>query len=245
MLIINMTNDLEMPISAHIEELRQRLIFVLLAFIVITGISLFNVKTIVQVLQLPAQGIKFLQLAPGEYFFASFKVAVFTGLLLSTPFLMVQLLLFVLPGLNQTERTVFIILTISSTVLFFTGLLFGYFILIPAALGFFIKYGSNIVEPLWSFEQYFNFILLLLISNGLAFEIPIIQILLSFFNLISGEQMLSIWRYVIVFSTILGAVLTPSTDPFTQLLLSIAILSLYLLGLMIIFSFRKYFPKFF
>jgi sec-independent protein translocase protein TatC len=87
----------------------------------------------------------------------------------------------------------------------------------------------------WSFDQYFEFILVLFYSTGLAFQIPIIQILIGLLNIVSAKQMLSAWRYVILMSTILGAVLTPSTDPLTQLLLSLAILLLYFSGLGILF----------
>jgi sec-independent protein translocase protein TatC len=86
------------------------------------------------------------------------------------------------------------------------------------------------VEPFWSFEQYFEFILVLLFSTGLAFQLPVIQILLGLFRIISGKTMLSIWRYVILGSTILGAILTPSVDPLTQILLSSIVMLLYLLG---------------
>jgi sec-independent protein translocase protein TatC len=80
------------------------------------------------------------------------------------------------------------------------------------------------LEPFWSFDQYFEFILVLFYSTGLAFQIPIIQILIGLLNIVSPQQMLSAWRYIILLSTILGAILTPSTDPLTQLLLSLAIL---------------------
>ena len=96
--------------------------------------------------------------------------------------------------------------------------------------GYFIEYGTDIVEPLWSFEQYFEFILVILVSTGFVFQIPIIQYLLGFFGLFTGKQMLGLWKYVIVLSTIVSAILTPSTDPITQSLLSFAFISLYLAG---------------
>jgi len=76
-------------------------------------------------------------------------------------------------------------------------------------------------------------------STGLAFQIPIIQILLGLLNITSAKQMLNAWRYIILISTIIGAVLTPSTDPLTQLLLSLAILLLYFSGIGILFLIKK------
>ena len=123
--------------------------------------------------------------------------------------------------------------------MFGLGLVFSYYILIPAALNFFLNYSNEVIEPLWSFDQYFDFILILFYSTGLAFQIPIIQILLGLLNIVSVEQMLGSWRYIILISTIIGAVLTPSTDPLTQLLLSSAILLLYLFGVGILLLIKK------
>ena len=95
------------------------------------------------------------------------------------------------------------------------------------------------LEPFWSFDQYFEFILVLFYSTGLAFQIPILQILVGLLNIVSAKQMLGAWRYIILMSTILGAILTPSTDPLTQLLLSLAILLLYFSGLGILFLLKN------
>merc|ERR1711935_372131 len=106
-------------------------------------------------------------------------------------------------------------------------------------LYFFLNYSEEVLEPLWSFDQYFEFILVLFYSTGLAFQIPIIQILVGLLNIVSPKQMLEAWRYVILISTIIGAVLTPSTDPLTQLLLSFAIIILYISGLGILFLIKR------
>ena len=115
----------------------------------------------------------------------------------------------------------------------------SYYYLIPAALQFFINYSADIIEPLWSFNQYFDFILVLFYTTGLAFQIPIVQILLGILNVISGQEMLKLWRYVILIATIIGAVLTPSTDPVTQLLLTGAILFLYFIGAATVIILKK------
>ena len=127
----------------------------------------------------------------------------------------------------------------NSFFLFLLGLSFSYFVLIPAALQFFINYSVDVIDPLWSFDQYFNFILVLFFSTGLIFQIPIGQVIVSVLRLISGKQMLRQWKYVLLFSTILGAVLTPSTDPFTQLLLSGAVFILYTFGCYFAIFFTK------
>jgi sec-independent protein translocase protein TatC len=232
-------NDTEMSISEHLDELRQRLLFITAVFTLTTGISFLNLKKLTLILQEPAMGIKFLQLAPGEYFFVSIKIALYSGIILSCPFTIYQVIMFILPGLKSKEVKIIIPSLVGSIFLFFIGIGFGYNILIPAALQFFIQYGAEIIEPIWSFEQYFDFIILLLFSTGLAFQIPIIQIIIGMLNIVSSQQMLNAWKYIVLSSTIIGAVLTPSTDPFTQILMSTAIFILYLTGTIILITLKK------
>nr|YP_010925791.1 sec-independent periplasmic protein translocase component C [Neoporphyra seriata]WKD84023.1 sec-independent periplasmic protein translocase component C [Neoporphyra seriata] len=232
-------NDIPMSITEHLEELRQRTLFVFLFFLLSAAFSFTQIKIIVAMLQAPAVGIKFLQLAPGEYFFSSIKVAIYSGIIATTPFGVYQVILYILPGLTEKERKIILPILISSVLLFIVGGTFAYFILAPAALTFLISYGSDIVEPLWSFEQYCDFILLLLFSTGLAFEIPIIQLLLGVSGTLSSSQMIRAWRYIIIISTIAGAVLTPSTDPVTQLIMSSAVLVLYFSGIIVLLILKK------
>lgn len=224
-------NDVEMSLFDHLEELRQRIFYALIA-VVLSVIGCFAfVKPIVQLLEVPAKGVKFLQLAPGEFFFVSLKVAGYSGLLVASPFILYQIIQFVLPGLTRRERRLIGPVVLGSSVLFFLGLGFSYTALVPAALNFFINYGADVVEQAWSIDRYFEFILLLMFCTGIAFQIPVIQLLLGILGIVSSAQMLSGWRYVVLGAVILGAVLTPSTDPVTQSLLAGAVLLLYFGGI--------------
>ena len=239
----NFTTDaditLELPFSEHMEELRQRIFLVFGIIFLFTCLSFIEVKSLVRILEFPVNNVKFFQISPGEYFISTLKISFYTGLLFSSPFLIGQLILFLLPGLTQKETRIVLPLLLSSLILFGLGLAFSYYTLVPAALNFFLNYSQEVLEPFWSFDQYFEFILVLFYSTGLAFQIPILQILIGLLNIVSPKQMLSAWRYVIIFSTILGAILTPSTDPLTQLLLSLAILLLYFSGLGILFLIKN------
>jgi len=235
----NTTVTLELPFSEHIEELRQLIFLVFWIILLLTCISFIEVKSLVKILELPINNVKFFQVAPGEYFISTIKISFYTGLLFSSPFVIGQLILFLLPGLTKKETKIILPLLLSSLILFGLGLAFSYYTLIPAALNFFLNYSEEVLEPFWSFDQYFEFILVLFYSTGLAFQIPIIQILIGLLNIVSPKQMLGAWRYIILISTILGAILTPSTDPLTQLLLSLAILLLYFSGLGILFLLKN------
>ena len=235
----NFTNNsvvtLELPFSEHVEELRQRIFLIVGVILLFTFFAFVEVK----ILELPINNVKFFQLSPGEYFISTVKISFYTGLLFSSPVAIGQLILFLLPGLTKKETKIILPLLISSLVLFGLGLAFSYYTLVPAALNFFLNYSEEVLEPFWSFDQYFEFILVLFYSTGLAFQIPIIQILVGLLNIVSPKQMLGAWRYVILISTILGAILTPSTDPLTQLLLSFAIVLLYISGLGILFLIKN------
>ena len=227
---MNVLVDDKMALSEHIEEFSQRLVFCLVFLLFATIVCFADVKEIVQFFQAPAIGVKFLQFSPGEYFFASVKIAVFCGILLSSPLILYQLILYLIPGLKKNERDIVLPVSFGSGILFFIGLIFSYSFLVPAALRFFIAYGAEVVEPFWSFDQYFDFVAVLLFATGLAFQVPAVQVILGLLGIVTGEKMLSAWKYVIVICTIVAAIITPSTDPVTQLLLSTALLSLYLGG---------------
>jgi len=231
--------DEEMAFSEHVEEFSQRFIFCLIYFFFTTIIFITKINEIVKLFQAPAIGIKFLQFAPGEYFLVSVKIAVFCGILFSSPTIIYQLLLYVIPGLTKNERNIVLPISLGSIGLFFLGLMFSYFLLIPAALNFFIAYGSDIVEPIWSFDKYFDFVAVLSFATGVAFQVPAIQVILGLLDVFTGEEMLSAWKYLIVICTIVAAIITPSTDPITQTLLSVALLSLYLSGSGLVILFKK------
>ena len=226
--------DVEMSLFDHLEELRTRIFYGLIAVGLGIVLCFWQVNRIVSLLEVPAQGAKFLQLSPGEYFFVSLKVAGYSGLLLASHFILYPVVMFVLPGLTRRERRLVGPIVLGSSVLFFAGLFFAYIALIPAALNFFINYGADVVEQLWSIDRYFEFVLLLLFSTGLAFQIPVVQLLLGLLGLVNSRQMLSGWRYVLLGAAVLGAVLTPSTDPVTQSLLGGAVLFLYFGGIFLV-----------
>lgn len=220
----------ELFFDEHLEEIRQRgfqSLFIVILFILI---AFLEIKDIVKILEIPVQNVRFFQSSPGEYFLSTLKISFYTGVVFSIPVLLNQLIFFLLPGLTSREKKLIVGLLFSSVVLFLTGLIFSYFVLIPAALQFFLNYSVDVIEPLWSFDQYFSFILVLFLSTGIIFQLPVVQVVLSFSKILTGKKMLELWKFVLLFSTVIGAVLTPSADPLTQILLSGAVFLLYILG---------------
>ncbi|CAL5221550.1 g3763 [Coccomyxa viridis] len=236
-----LTSDFAMPIWDHLEELRERvLVGALAAGIAVLTCFAFS-KDLVVFLEAPvaSQGVRFLQLSPGEFFFTTLKVAGYAGLLLATPTVLYEIVAYVVPGLTKSEKDLLAPIVFGSSILFYIGLLFSYEVLTPAALNFFVTYADGAVESLWSIDQYFEFVLVLMLSTGLSFQVPIIQILLGNTGIVSSEQMLKQWRFVVVGATVAAAVLTPSTDPFTQTLLAVPLIGLYLGGAAVVRVFEQ------
>jgi sec-independent protein translocase protein TatC len=235
--------EVEMTLVEHIEELRRRVLRSLLAVVVAAGLCLVGVKPLVRVLEMPAEGIRFLQLAPGEFLFVSLKVAGYAGLSLALPYVLYELLAFVLPGLSRRERALVAPAVAGSALLFLAGLAFAWWALVPAALRFLVSYGADVVEPSWSIERYLDFVLLLMVATALAFQLPVLQLLLGALGLIRAETMMAGWRWVVVVAAVASAVLTPSTDPVTMLLLAGAITALFLVGVGLVALSERFRPS--
>jgi sec-independent protein translocase protein TatC len=220
----------DISFNTHLIELTQRTKYIFSFFLLIAFFIFYEVKFIVEILESPIDAIKFFQLSPGEYFIETLKIAFYSSLIVIGPFFLSQLSLFISPALINNEKKLIFPLILASIILFYLSLQFTYFFLIPAALTFFTIYSSDVIEPLLSFSQYCDFILLLFFTTAIIFQVPIFQIILGIFGFISGTKMIKLWKYVFLISVIISAILTPSTDPITQLLLSGAIIILYFLG---------------
>ena len=219
-----------MTFTDHLEELRQRILNSIFATLICIFFSFLVIKPLIQFLEIPAKDIRLLQLAPGEFLFVALKVAGYSGLIVALPYIFYQVILFVSPGLTVKEKSLIFPACLGSGILFFIGLFFAWWILVPAAISFFIKFGADIVEPIWSIEKYFDFVLLLMSSTALAFQLPVLQFILGSLGILTTHKMLSNWRLVVISSAILSAIITPSTDPLTMSLLSISIIFLFFVG---------------
>lgn len=233
-------DEVEMSFWDHFEELRQRIFYSLIAVAVGWVLCFLWVKPLVRWLQQPAHDVNFIQQAPGEFFFISFKVAGYAGLLLAMPVILYNLIRFIFPGLSRREQTFVGPMVFGSSILFFAGLAFAYYVIAPAAFNFFLSYGQDVVAPLWSIERYFETLLSTMLFVGLVFQVPVLQILFSLVGILNSWRMLRIWREMVVGALVIGAVLTPSTDPLTQSLLAVTVLFLYFSGIGVVkFIFRR------
>jgi sec-independent protein translocase protein TatC len=232
-----MTMDEKQPFLSHLEELRQRLIYIAISLGVGFGICYFFAEKLFLLLVLPLkanlpEGDRLIFTNLPEMFFTYLKCAFVGGIMLASPFIFYQLWMFVAPGLYQKEKKYVVPFVVSSTFLFVGGALFGYFVVFPFGFKFFLSFASDTVQALPSVKQYFSFALKLLIAFGLVFELPVVVFFLSRMGLVTAPFLRKKRKYAILLTFVLAAILTPP-DVITQLMMAGPLLVLYEVGVII------------
>ena len=221
-----------MSILRHLEELRTRIIRSLIAIAVGSAIAYFYIEDIMRYLTLPTGRLYYLQ--PAEAFFTYIKIALFAGFLLALPVVFYQAWKFILPALTVRERTVIGILVPSSVLLFFAGLAFSFFLVLPAALQFFVGFSTENLQPMFTLHQYFDFVLAFILPFGAVFELPLLVIVFAKLGFISSKFLQSKQRIVIFLAFVVGAVISPTPDIFTQSMIAIPLILLYELSYLVV-----------
>jgi sec-independent protein translocase protein TatC len=227
----------EQPFVSHLIELRDRLIRALIAVIVCFGVfavwpgpsGLYDLLAAPLTAHLP-QGATLIATNVISPILVPLKITLMAGFLLALPYVLYQAWAFVAPGLYSHEKKLVLPLVISSTILFFIGVAFCYFLVIPAMSQFIQSWAPKSITAAPDIEQYFGFVLTLFIVFGLAFEVPIVVIVLARIGMVSVEQLRSFRGYFIVTAFIIAAVVTPP-DVISQLALAIPMCILYEVGI--------------
>lgn len=232
----NHSGDTEMNFIEHLDELRSRLIRSGIALIGVMALcALFSDTLVNEVLIAPLKNssdtIVLQNLVPYGQISLYLQVIFFSGFILSFPFLVHQMWQFILPGLKEKERsaTRFVISFISLS--FFAGIAFGYFIFMPISLKFFAGFGTPLIENNIAIQDYVSFFIGALLTAGLVFELPFISYILSKIGLLTPAFMRFYRKHAIVTLLILAAVVTPSTDVVTQLVIAVPMILLYELSI--------------
>lgn len=224
--------DKNLTLVGHLGELRKRLM-IIAVFIIVGAIISYNfIDPIVGYMVKPAKGVDFIYLSPPELFLAYIKISVISGLVLSSPMTLLQIWLFVKPGLKKIERRYLTFAMLMGIIFFAMGSTFSYFTIIPISIDFFTQLSVQGVTPLFSFNNYLGFIISLLLSFGLVFELPLLIILLTQLNLITAELLKKYRKIVILVIVIVAAILTPP-DIISQMLLAVPMLFLYEFSILI------------
>ena len=227
-----------MNFMGHLEEIRSRLIKSAIALVVVTGIcanySDFLVNDIlIAPLTRSSKTLVLQNLVPYGQLSLYLQVVVFSAFIISFPFLAWQIWQFVAPGLHENERKAgrFSILFISLS--FFTGIGFGYFVFLPVTLQFFASFGTPQIKNNISVQDYVSFFTGSLLTAGLVFELPFVAYILSKIGLLTPAFMRFYRKHAIVFLLVVAAIVTPSTDIVTQLVIGLPMILLYELSILI------------
>ena len=232
------------PYLPHLIEFRRRLIrcciaflFVFLALFFIDN-HLYNFIAKPLLAELPS-GNTLIAVEVTSTFMVPMKLALVLSFFLSIPYILYHIWAFVTPGLYPSEKRHIFPYLISSLLLFYSGVAFAYYCICPAALSFFAHCSPSNVTVMTDIKAYLDFVLSLLFSGGIAFQVPIITFASLQFGLISPEKLAHFRPYVIVAAFILGMLLTPP-DVVSQILLALPIWGLFELGLIASFLLEKY-----
>ena len=223
--------DKKLPLTAHLEELRKRLIYSFLSIGVAFGISYAYIKEIVEILMRPLvralpAGSSLVFTAVPEAFITYLKAALLAGVFFSFPFILYQIWAFVSPGLYEREKKYIYPYLFVSTIFFVAGALFCYFIVFPVVFRFFLSFATNDIRPLPAIKEYLTFTIKLLLAFGLLFQWPALILFLSRMGVVSSKTLAKNRKYAILGIFVAAAVLTPP-DLVSQLLLAGPLLVMY------------------
>jgi sec-independent protein translocase protein TatC len=233
------TSENKMPITSHLEELRKRLVRSLIAIGIGMGIcynfkeKLFDVLTYPLTTALPKNSYMIFTSLP-EAFFNYLKISFFAGLMLTSPYVLYQIWKFVSPGLYQSEKKYVLPFVVVATLLFASGVSFCYFLVLPPAFKFFTEFATDFLKPMLSLREYLSLALKLLLVFGLMFEIPVFLFFMAKIGIITPAFLAKQRKYAILIIFIAAAILTPTPDAFTQILMALPMMVLYEISIIVI-----------
>ncbi|HET7684094.1 MAG TPA: twin-arginine translocase subunit TatC [Marmoricola sp.] len=229
----------QMSLADHFRELRARLLKAALAVVVATAVSFFFYEQLIELVTGPYnQAREMLGSGTASEIYVSgvggglliqLKLCALSGVVLSSPVWLYQIWAFVLPGLHANERRWTMIFVIIAGPLFAAGVAVGYYVL-PKGLKVLISFTPAGMTNLNDFDDFFSFITRMLLVFGVAFEIPFFVVLLNLAGVISGRTLVNYRPWIVLGTFVFAAVATPSTDPFSMLMLALPMLALFLVS---------------
>lgn len=225
----------------HLEELRVRIFYALIAWGVAFAVA-FNYRLpLLELMQTPLGASKLYQQGQvqvvtqnlTDQFLLSVNLSFWTGLALSLPFLLLQVWLFVSPGLYAHERRWALPFVIGGGFSFLGGALFGYHLVLPTMVGFLLDFLGGTVTPLLNLRDYIGTVTTFLVAFGLSFELPILVAILTRIGLVHHQMLRRVWRFALIGILIFAAILTPTPDPMSMMLVAAPLYALYELSIVL------------
>ncbi len=228
----------KMSFTEHLEELRARLVKVLIAVGVGFIISYFFSKQLFYYLTLPLLNVlpknnTLIFTALPEAFFTYLKISFFAGIFLASPYIFYQIWKFISPGLYPEEKRYVVPFVIVSSIFFVAGVSFGYFVVFPFGFKFFISFQNDYIKALPTLKQYLGFSMKLLFAFGIIFEMPVIMYFLAKIKVVNSKLLTKNRKYTILIIFVVAAILTPP-DVFTQILMACPLIVLYEISILVV-----------
>ncbi|WP_378956037.1 twin-arginine translocase subunit TatC [Pelosinus sp. sgz500959] len=228
----NDVKDDKMSLIDHLQELRKRLITAIIAVVIGSTICYFYASDLVHFITAPAG--KLYYMSPGEAFFTYLRVSFFSGFLLALPVVLYQVWAFIVPALSKKERLASFILVPASVLLFLIGLAFSYVWVLPAGIKFFMGFATEDLQPMLSLGQYLSFVISFLLPFGFIFELPLLIVVLAKFGIIGSEFLTAKRKHILVLSFVVGAIISPTPDVFSQTMVAVPIIVMYEISRLIV-----------
>jgi sec-independent protein translocase protein TatC len=232
--------DQAMTLADHLRELRERLIKSVIALAIGTAVGLAFAEQILKVLLAPYGPAKqLLVTSPISPLTNVFTVSVTTGAILALPFILYQALAFIFPGLLPHEKRWVLIALPLGFGLFLMGVLFAFFVMLPAAVGFLTGIFPSVFNVALTPDDYIPFVAGVMFWMGVAFEMPLIVFVLAKANVINASLMKRHWRWAVVIVAVLAALITPTPDPLNMIIVMVPLLLLYGLSIILAYLARR------
>jgi sec-independent protein translocase protein TatC len=227
--------EMEMTLVEHLDELRSRIVKAIIGLVVGTAIAFALTPWLIERMLEPSGLGKLYFTKPAEGFLLYFQVSLMAGIGIASPWLLTQVVAFVMPALTRRERRIFWTALPFIALFFVGGVAFGYFVTLPFALRYLLDFNlGGTLEALITADEYLSFVTTILLWMGLAFELPIVIWILAKFGVAKTQRLIGFRKYAILAAFVLAAVITPTPDPLNQALVAIPLWILYEIG--IVFS---------
>ena len=234
----------KMSFLEHLDELRRRIIYSLIAIGIGFGIAFFFIQQLFDFIMKPMaaalpKGQTLVFTEPTEAFTLYIQIAAIAGLLLATPVVMAQVWLFISPGLYTHEKKAAVPFVVLSSIFFILGAAFSHYVVFPLTWKFFVSFNSPYLQFMPRIEPAFGMWMKMLLAFGLVFQMPTIVLFLAKLGLITASFMWRQFKYAILVIFVVAAVITPSGDMFTQTAMATPMIGLYLLSIALAWVFGK------
>lgn len=219
-----------MTLMEHLIELRSRLIWVVSALLIGTLVAMLFVNPLLRFITKPLTelGADTIAIGPTDTIAIFFKVSITVGAVFAMPVIVYQLIAFVSPGLYPNEKRMLLFTLPGVMVLFGLGAAFAYFMLLPVAVGFLQNFLGDVIRQEWTIDRYVGFVTRIVFWIGVAFEMPLVIAFMARAGLVSGPQLLRVWRQAIVVIAIIAAAITPTIDPINMTIVMLPLIALYM-----------------